>query len=159
MSIQPANIANLTMEISIDAAPERVWRALTEQIGAWWPNEFYAGGNAGSRDFHIEAHPGGRMFESWDDGGGVLWGTVVTVKAAQQLQVLGAIFPNWGGPVQSYATWDLEAAEDGTLLKFDEHMLGNVSAAGLEDKDKGWTFLWAALKAHVEGSNPPQWVD
>ena len=159
MTIETAHIASLKLEISIDASPEKVWTALTDHIGEWWPSEFYAGGADGSRNFIIEARPGGRMFESWEGDGGVLWGTVVTVNAPQQLQILGAIFPNWGGPVQSFATWDLEEAGEGTLLKFDEHMLGNVSTAGLAEKDKGWNFLWAALKSHVEGSSPPVWSD
>ena len=39
MANQPAEIAQLTMETQIDAPPERVWQALTENIGGWWPVE------------------------------------------------------------------------------------------------------------------------
>lgn len=159
MTQQTAHIGQVTMQVQIAAPPQKVWQALTDDIGQWWPAEFYAGGAADARNFALEAWPGGRMLEQWDEGGGVLWGTVVSIDPNVRLQVLGTIFPNWGGPTQWYGTWDLGANEGGTLLSFSETALGKVSAEGLAEKDKGWRFLWAVLGAHVEGSPAPVWVD
>ncbi len=99
------------------------------------------------------------MFEHRDDGGGVLWGTVICVEPNSRLQVLGAVFPNWGGPTQWYGTWELEAQDNGTTLKYSESDVGRISDTCAAEKTKGWTFLWESMKAHVEGTAPPIWED
>ena len=157
MTSAPAQIASLAMEVDINAAPDAVWAALTDNIGEWWPAEFYSGGEEGSRTYILEATPGGRMYEEWADGGGTLWGTVTCVDRGRRLQVVGVVFPQWGGPTQWFATWDLEGKDGRTTLRFSESGVGNISDSGMEEKDVGWTFLWATLKAHIEGTTPPTW--
>jgi len=157
MSIEQSEIQTLQIEVKIDAAIDRVWTALIDEIGDWWPADFYAGGQDGSRTFMIEAKPGGRMMEVWDGGGGVLWGTVMTFEPAVRLQILGAQFPNWGGPTQSFGTWELESVGSATLLRYSEHSVGRVSDSGGEEKMVGWQFLNNSLKAHVEGTPAPTW--
>ncbi len=159
MEITTAQIASLSMEIRIEASAAEVWKQLTDNIGAWWPDDFYAGGAAGSRSFNLESKPGGRMYEEWDNGGGVLWGNVVSIDPNKSLQVLGVVFPNWGGPNQWYGSWTLTEQDGGTLLTFSETGVGRVSESGVEEKDKGWKFLWASLKAHAEGNPAPDWED
>ena len=99
------------------------------------------------------------MFEEWDDGGGVLWGTVVSCMPGSTLQILGSLFPNWGGPTQWYGTWDLAADGEATVLKYSQTGVGRVSEAAMGEQDKGWQFLCDALKANVEGQPAPVWVD
>jgi len=159
MSDLSARIATIQMELIINASAGEVWRALMDQIGDWWPDDFYAGGESGMRGFSIEAQPGGRMYEQWESGGGVLWGTVVAIDPEKSLQVLGHLFPSWGGPSQWYGSWELEDEAGKTKLKFSESSLGKVSDDGMEEKDKGWQFLWSNLKAHVEGNPAPEWPD
>lgn len=159
MNFPNARLSELTMETDIAASPQDVWTALTENIGQWWPADFYAGGEDGSRNFHLEAKPGGRMYEEWADGGGVLWATVYTVEPGKRLQVSGLSFANWGGPSQWLGSWDLSEHNGGTRLRFSEHAIGRVSDDYGADKLKGWEFLWDALKASVEGKAAPEWRD
>ena len=159
MANQTAEIAQITMETEFDAPPERVWKALTEDIGKWWPADFFAGGEDGKRTYVLEAHPGGRMFEHWDSGGGVLWGTVICLEPNVRLQVLGASFPNWGGPSEWYGTWQLSSHNSGTTLTFSESTIGLISDDHVAEKSKGWTFLWRSMQAFVEGDPPPTWQD
>lgn len=155
----PATIAETRLEVRIDGPSDLVWQKLTDDIGDWWPDAFYAGGSPGKRSYHVEARPGGRVYESHDDGGGVLWGTVATVQPGKLLQALGATFPNWGGPNFGFITWEVEADGGGTVLRFSESLLGQVSDTACESKEKGWTFLFEVLKAHVEGRPAPEWED
>jgi uncharacterized protein YndB with AHSA1/START domain len=146
------------MEVRISRPVEAVWKALTDDIGAWWPDEFYAGGEPEKRSYHLEARPGGRMYEDWEGGGGVLWATVVAVTPAKQLQVMGTTFPNWGGPSIWFGTWDLESSGAATLLKFTESTVGRISDSLVTEKEKGWQFLFGeSLKAHIEGKPRPEW--
>ena len=39
MTNRAAEIAEITLETEIEAPPERVWTALTEDIGKWWPGD------------------------------------------------------------------------------------------------------------------------
>lgn len=157
MNKSTAMVAELSMTIDIAAPAQSVWKALTDDIGKWWPADFYAGGTAGERKYVLEARPGGRMYESWDSGGGVLWATVATVDPNVKLQVAGTSFPEWGGPATWLGTWTLEASDGGTRLVFSESTIGHLTEAGLAEKDKGWQFLWRNLKAFVEGAPPPAW--
>lgn len=157
MSLIDAKIQEVHVEVEIDAPIDKVWTALIDEIGEWWPADFYTGGRDGARTFKIEAEPGGRMMEVWDDGGGLLWGTVVTFDPGVQLQILGSLFPNWGGPSQNFGTWELEIAGSGTRMRYSEHSVGQVSEAGGEERTVGWKFLSDTMKAHVEGEAAPAW--
>jgi len=155
-----ARYRNVTVETVIAARPETVWRALTEDIGAWWPAAFFTGGDEATRRFLLEAQPGGRMFEDWGDDQGLLWAIVNTVQRPSLLQIWGMAFPGWGGPGASLGSFHLEADGDRTRLRFTESTFGKVTEAHLQEKEKGWTFLFdLALKAHVEGRPQPVWQD
>jgi hypothetical protein len=47
-------------------------------IGAWWPVDPFSAGGDRVRDVTFEQRLGGRVFETWDDGSTVDWGTVRT---------------------------------------------------------------------------------
>ncbi len=148
------------MEVRLSGTAETVWRALTTEIAAWWPEEFYAGGEPKKRRYHLEAEPGGRMFEEWEGGGGVLWATVVAVDPEKQLQVMGTNFPNWGGPSVWFGTWELEVDGSETVLRFSESTFGRTSDSLAAQKDRGWRYLFGGvLKAHIESTPVPAWED
>lgn len=154
-----ARMATIQMDVNIDGSVAEVWKSLTERIGEWWPDDFYAGGAAGERGFQLEVEAGGRMYEHWKGGGGALWGNVIAYEPEKSLQILGHLFPDWGGPCQWYGTWRLSREGNQTKLWFSETAMGRISDTGMEEKDKGWRFLWASLKAHVEGKSAPVWGD
>ncbi len=157
-TLETSSILEIKMEISIAAPPERVWKALTDDIAAWWPDDTFTGGESGKRTFVLEARPGGHMYESWENGG-LLWGTVTTVDPANLLlQVHGHTFANWGGPSGSYWTWTLEGDESGTVVRFEDHVMGRITEDTVRERTGGWTFLFdGALKAHLEGRPAPVW--
>lgn len=153
-----ASIRDTRLEIRIEGAPAKVWKSLTAEIGAWWPAEFYVGGEPGKRSYHLDATPGGRMYESWEHGGGLLWGNVVTVDPEKLLQVTGSTFPEWGGPSQWFGSWTLEADGSATILTFSESTIGKLSDAAAAGTTKAWHFLFGeVLKSHVEGRPIPAW--
>lgn len=152
MSRPVAEIDEITTTIEIDNSPSRVWQALTEEIGQWWPSDFYTGGSPGKQSFVLEARPGGRMYEVWEDGGGLLWGTVIGVEPNERLHVLGSLFPGWGGPSEWFGVWTLKANGDKTELDFTESSLGRITTKGNSEKKKGWDYIHQALKTHIEKS-------
>jgi uncharacterized protein YndB with AHSA1/START domain len=151
--------AAVRLEVRIDAPRERVWQALTTDFAAWWPGESFNVGGAAAQ-MRLEPHLGGRMYEDWGDGQGLMWGQVVGLHRPERLYLVGDSFPEWGGPARSYMTWHLEADGEGTLVRFAESQLGERSPADRADKEKGWTFLVEQrLKAYLEGRPLPAWKD
>lgn len=145
----------IIVETRIAASPETVWHALTDGIDEWWKG--FAGGEEGKRSFHLEARPGGGMYEQYQDGGSLFWGTVCTVMPCTKLQVVGHNFPEWGGPVVWYGTWELEPTEEGCSLRFTQHSLGHISEIWQDRHREGWTYLFdGVLKAHLEGRPLPE---
>ena len=142
----------IRLELEIDASPARVWTALTDGIGEWWPAEFYSGGEDGHRTTSLDPSPGGLMKEIWEGGGGLVWGTVVAVEPEKKLQIQGTTFPDWGGPNVWFGTWSLEAIDGGTRLGFTESAIGKSAAS---QKLAGWEFLMGALRHHVHGTPCP----
>ena len=53
-------------------------------IGVWWPVRQFSGGRDRTRDVTLEPRAGGRVYETWDDGTQVDWGTLVAWEPPQR---------------------------------------------------------------------------
>jgi uncharacterized protein YndB with AHSA1/START domain len=147
------------LEVRIEAPRARVWRALAEDISAWWPAASFNVGGASAR-MTLEPRVGGRMFEDWGEGQGLLWAHVCTVRRPELLQMVSDAFPEWGGPLRSYLTWRLESDGEATIVRFVDAALGERRPGDDAEKEKGWRFLMAGcLKAHLEGRPLPAWEE
>lgn len=159
-ALDSARIIDLSLEVHIKADAGTVWQALTDDIGNWWPGPFFCGAggaSSGPPSFKLEAHPGGRMWEDWGAGDGLLWATVVNVVGGKTLELSGTIGPAWGGPNTWFGGFSLEADGAGTKVRFAESGFGRVSEQGAAEKDKGWRFLLETLRSHLEGGEAPSW--
>ncbi len=50
--------------------------AFVATMGAWWPVQPFSAGKDRVRDVVVERRHGGRVYETWDDGTEVDWGTL-----------------------------------------------------------------------------------
>jgi DNA-binding transcriptional ArsR family regulator len=143
------------LALLIGASPDRVWEALTAETAAWWPAGFYVGPSPVR--FTIEPRVGGRVFEDWGDGEGALWATVVAIRTATALEWVGDLAARYGGPGRSFTRFELEANEDGTLLRFRDDTTGDLGARTGEHMAKGWTQLIEdSFKDYVETGTRPE---
>jgi DNA-binding transcriptional ArsR family regulator len=144
-SAVPLMLERVELEIAIAAAPSRVWRALVDRTEAWWPRDFYTGPAKG---FHIEARIGGRVFEDWGDGAGVIWYHVFAMKPEVSLDLQGAMGVPFG-PAMTLLHLELAAHDSGTLLKVSDSTLGR--GGGRDEKLEGWRVVFSdGLKTFVE---------
>jgi len=65
-------VVKIETEIRVDAPPERVFAALTEELDAWWPHRFKPNGK-----MVMECHLGGRWYEDWGEGQGAQHAIIV----------------------------------------------------------------------------------
>lgn len=142
-------IREIAFEVSIAAAPERVWKAVVEETTSWWSRDFLLKKDA--KAFVIESTVGGRVYEDWGGGNGVLWYTVAVVDPPRALHLAGHLFPGFGGPATTMLRLDLKAETGGTRLTVSDAIVGNVSDKGAAGIEEGWRFLFGTcLKAWTE---------
>ena len=136
-------------EVRIDASTEKVWEALTTNIDVWWHRDFLT--RKENCKFVLDARPGGRLYEDWGNGEGLLWYHVVGVKKNEELRISGELFPDFGGPARMQGTWTLRADGKSTLLRLDERVFGQISDTAAASLTSGWKFLCdECLKPYVE---------
>ncbi|MCK6459242.1 MAG: SRPBCC domain-containing protein [Planctomycetes bacterium] len=149
------NLIEHTLEIGIAAPPPRVWKALTGQVSSWWHPRFFT--REGALAFVVEPHVGGRLYEDWGDGTGLLWYTVAGVTENELLQLWGDIDSRHGGPARLHTTFRLRAEGNGSVLRLEECAFGKVDEKLRKSLEKGWRILIdGCLKVFVETGKPPR---
>lgn len=139
--IRPAGVSRQEIVVEIDAARERVWRALTEEVAAWWLPDFHMA-HPESR-VTAEMTPGGRLFEEGPDGSSLLWFQVVAVRPGESVHWAGWVMPPWGGPAMIQDWLRLEAAgPKKTILRLTDCAIGQVDEAMVRSMREGWTALF-----------------
>lgn len=136
-------------ETTVDARTDRVWRALTDEIGRWWHEGFHALANA--RGMRLEPVVGGRLYEWADDGSAVVWATVIGIQPGRSLDLAGHMSLSFGGPAVVMIRFDVEAKGATSVVKVSESRVGVVSDDAAPSAKKGWSVLLdAGLKPYVE---------
>jgi len=62
----------------VRASARHTFDTFVATIGAWWPVQPFSAGKDRVRDITIEQRQGGRVYETWDDGTEIDWGTLLT---------------------------------------------------------------------------------
>jgi uncharacterized protein YndB with AHSA1/START domain len=73
-------------------------------IGTWWPVNPFSAGKDRVRDVTFERRPGGRIYETWEDGTQVDWGEVLA----------------WEPPARFVMTWNMTSVVTQVELTFAE---------------------------------------
>ena len=140
MSMSAFNSFDIQQEVTFDATTEKVWAALTTDIGKWWA---FRVGEEGS-SITLEPRLGGHFVERWGDGEGTIWGTVVDFRLGKQLRLKGGLGMDGAG-INDYK-YELEAKGDKTLLKLSHHGIGYRDPKSEQNYREGWTTL---LEKHL----------
>ena len=144
-----STIEQVEVEIEIAATPERVWKALVEDTTFWWPKEFYTSPRV--KAFHIEPRLGGRVYEDWGDGAGVVWFQVFALNPLHSLDLQGCMAVPYG-PAHTLLHLELETRGATTVLKVSDATIGlqhDCGAGG--SKADGWRQVFeGGLKKYVE---------
>jgi len=143
------DVADLELRIAFSAPPRRVWNALTREAGRWWPRQFYVGQNV--KDFRIEPKLGGRMYEDWGKGAGLIWAQVVGLDPPRSIDLLGHLTATFGGPAMNHFRFTLEPHGKGTSVRISDTVFGRVNGDNRERTRQGWMQLFdQALRAHLD---------
>ncbi len=147
VSMEGVGQFEIEQEVRVAAPMERVFRALSEEVGEWWA--FRTLGEQAR--MHMEPTAGGRFWEEAPDGRCALWGTVLHLEPPRELRLAGPL--GLSGMVLNHYGYTLEADGEETIVRLRHRALGEVDEAAGENYRNGWaTLLHEKLKAHVEGT-------
>ncbi len=140
--------ARVELSVLIAAPRERVWKGLIEEIGEWWPQDFFT---TPSPRFTLEPRIGGYMFEDTGDGTGAIWFQVTGIRPPESLNLQGHIAPPYGGPATSLLTFTLEDRGDETLFKLSDSLFGVLPDKDQDCMDQGWRQIFEQnFKSYME---------
>jgi uncharacterized protein YndB with AHSA1/START domain len=139
----------VTRSVTVRAAPERAFRAFTEEIGRWWPlaeGFAYAGDRA--QDMFLEGREGGRVYERSRDGEEFHIGTVTVYDPPSRVVFTwGEATEEWDAPTEV----EVRFTEDGGGTRVDlEHRGFEGIGAAAEDTAKEYQGGWAAVLDRYE---------
>jgi len=143
------SVANILVEVTVEAPRERVFEALVDETAGWWHADYYTRPGLGS--FHIERKLGGMMYEDWGSGEGQIWAKVSGLKAPEYIQLAGDTDKDWGGPSRGIMTIRLEADGEQTRVRFENSNFGRISEETRNSLEVGWKqLLGDCLKPYAE---------
>jgi len=128
---------NIEQDIVINAPLEHVYDVLTQDMSLWWKDPYIQreGGTV-----RLEPHVGGRMFEDWGEGKGVLLCTVTRVEPPYELRLVGTM--GIRGLVAGDIVFRLQA-EDETRTRFQlsHRAMGEIDDEVRSSYALGWQVL------------------
>ena len=150
-----SNGFTVKIAVTIQAAPEEVYRRVVHNVGDWWSSAHTFSGDA--HNLSIAEKPAGCFCERLPNGGGVRHLEVINFAPGKTLVLSGAL-----GPLQSIAatgnmSFQLSATPGGTKLEVTYAVVGYL-AAGMNTwagpVDTVLTEQLTRLKNYVERGNP-----
>jgi hypothetical protein len=141
-------------EVIVEATPEAAWVAAIE-VGRWWSSDHTISGDAARMSIDPVAQ--GCFCESLGDAAGVVHLVVTSVMPATSLRLTGGLGPLGLMGVNGNMTWDFEAVEEGTRIRF-TYAVGGYMTGGLEQMAQPVDFVLgealARLKTYIETGSP-----
>jgi DNA-binding transcriptional ArsR family regulator/uncharacterized protein YndB with AHSA1/START domain len=109
----------IELELQINTPRERVFKAVTEEFGNWWPHRYKPDSTC-----HCDPVVGGKIGETFSNGGGAIYGEIVYLDPPYKLVSSGSSSLNRG--LHGYTVETLEEKDGGTLVKRSMHIWGSV---------------------------------
>jgi uncharacterized protein YndB with AHSA1/START domain len=134
----------VNQSVTVQADPERAFRAFTEEIGQWWPlADGFAFAGDRWQDMFLEGREGGRVYERSRDGEEFLIGTVTVYDPPSRVVFTwGEATEEWDAPTEIEVRFTRDG--DGTRVDLEHRGFEGIGAAA-EDTAKEYEGGWAAV--------------
>lgn len=143
VSVRSRDGVGLERDMLFTTGRRRVFDAVVH-VGQWWPHRVHHQARV-----VIEARVGGRFFEDWGDGCGVLYGQLEVMAPPSRLCIRGPL--GLAGPLQ--IVWSMlfsEPEPHQTLLHATHHFVGVPERTLREDVIRGLDEMYLALNGYLQ---------
>jgi uncharacterized protein YndB with AHSA1/START domain len=143
---------NVIRSVTVNAPPERAFRAFTEEIGTWWPlADGFAFAGDRWQDMLMEGREGGRLYERSRDGQDFHIGTVkVYDPPSRVVFTWGEATEEWGGPTEVEVRFTAEG--DATRVDLEHRGFEGIGETAEETSrtyEGGWAAVLGRYEQHV----------
>jgi DNA-binding transcriptional ArsR family regulator len=138
-------VVRIEAELPIKTTPERAFDALTVKIDDWWPHR-----SRPEASVVTEPGVGGRMYEDWGDGAGMLYGQWLIYEPPHQTVLVGTTTMQ-SNVFNTRNTDTIEITDGGVVYKKSYVLWGMISDEVEARIRKGTDYLLTVMKEHLEG--------
>lgn len=133
--VPPTGSFAFTFTVELPGQPDAMYDALTGDISGWWDHTM----SGAPLRLEIEARPGGRFIEVFDESGdGVVHAVVTGAQRGKMLRLDGPLGLA-GHAIHMVTTYELEPVEGGrTRLTVSVHAAGEIQDGWAEVVEKTW---------------------
>jgi DNA-binding transcriptional ArsR family regulator len=137
-------VVRIEAELPLKTTQDTVFRALTVSLDDWWPLR-------SREDAKVVTEPGvgGRMYEDWGDGAGLLYGQWLVYDPPYRSVLMGTTWMH-DNVFNTRNTDLIEQTDDGVVYKKSYVLWGMISEDVEARLRKGTGYLLEVLKDHVE---------
>lgn len=130
----PIKSFHIEQELVYEASRDKVWQALTAEIGSWWSHHLVE-----DSTITLEACMGGLFAEHWGEGEGAVYGEVRELRTGEKLRLCGNLGMSGAG-TNDYV-FVLSDDGDRTRLTLSHHSVGYADADIESNYTAGWKHL------------------
>lgn len=112
-------LLKIEMEMTIAAPRDRVFNAVVQEVGEWWPHRYKP-----DSEVYCENRVGGHIGERFKNGGGALYGVIAYLDPPSKIVTTGPSSLLKG--YDSYSVESIEEVDAGTLYKKSMTLWGDV---------------------------------
>lgn len=136
-----------SFEVSVVVPQDRshAWEYYFNQTNAWWSKDYHT--SKCTKRFTIETFIGGQVYESYGEGGGLIWGEVIGVQYNEWLLIRGNLSREFGGPAITMEKFNFEEMGTDTKLQYYCDFIGNVKPKSIQSLYDGWKEI---LQVHYK---------
>ena len=145
------SVADVALEWTVAASVQRLWRALFDAPGIWWPEAHKALGKNSEMTF--DERLGGALKEEDSSGAGITWYTVYAIAPMRSVDLTGHLAARYGGPATSFLHLEITAgaAEGTSVLKLTDSVFGQLGPDFRRSLTSGWqAILGEGLGGHLD---------
>ncbi len=110
---------------TVQAAPDEVYRVMTQEISQWWDEAHSWSGDG--NNLYLEARPGGCFCEKLPNGGWVEHLRIVYLSPEQEIRLQGGLGPLQTMGLQGTMTWTIAPVEGGSTVQFTYIVHGHLA--------------------------------
>lgn len=127
------------IELLVPQDLSHTWEYFFNQINGWWPSSYHS--SERTKQFLIQTFIGGKVYEDFGEGDGLIWGDVIGVDYLSSLEIKGNLTKSFGGPAITYDKFSFIETTGGTNLRLSVYFIGDVDDKTVKSLKTGWEEL------------------